>query len=215
MSRPLPRRLAVLGVALGFLVLVGAGLAFAASPRAVTASSAAAVGGAGATGDQSATAALPAPDPTPATDPSTTTAPPPAAAAATTTTRPRAATSTVPRASAAPAASASPAAAPATQTTTAAPKLAPGQRLDPTSAQVQAAITQLHQRIPLFAPTEAQLRTFADAVCSSFDQGQTQAQVQSTVQDAVSHIQGASLSAADAQFAVQIVVQLRCPGYLP
>jgi hypothetical protein len=91
----------------------------------------------------------------------------------------------------------------------------PGQRLEPTSAQVQAAASALHQRIPLFAPTASQLRTFADAVCTSFDQGQSQAQVQATVQQAVSRIQGASLSAADADFAVRTVVALRCPGYLP
>lgn len=94
-------------------------------------------------------------------------------------------------------------------------KLPPGQRVNPTSAQVQAAIAALHQRIPLFAPTDQQLRTFADAVCMSFDQGQTQAQVQSTVQQAVARIQGASLSAPDADFAVRTVVALRCPGYLP
>jgi len=93
--------------------------------------------------------------------------------------------------------------------------LAAGQRTNPTSAEVQAAVAALHQRIPLFAPTGQQLLAFADAVCASFDQGQTQAQVQSTVQQAVSRIQGASLSAADADFAVHTVVALRCPGYLP
>jgi len=106
------------------------------------------------------------------------------------------------------------AAATASATTTPAPSsLPPGQRVNPTSAQVQAAIGALHQRIPLFAPTDQQLRTFAEAVCASFDQGQTAAQVQSSVQEAVSHIQGASLSSADADFAVRTVVDLRCPGY--
>ena len=94
-------------------------------------------------------------------------------------------------------------------------KLAPGQRLNPTSAQVSAAMAQLHQRIPLFDPTEAQLRTFAEAVCTSFDQGQSLSQVQAAVQQAVSHVQGASLSATDAAFAVAIATELRCPGYLP
>lgn len=79
---------------------------------------------------------------------------------------------------------------------------------------MQSAIAALGQRIPLFSPTDAQLRTFADAVCTSFDQGQTMAQVQATVRQAVTHIQGASLSPADADFAVRTVVQLRCPGYL-
>jgi hypothetical protein len=86
--------------------------------------------------------------------------------------------------------------------------------VNPTSAQVQAAITTLHQRIPLFEPNEAQLRTFADAACTQFDQGQTHAQVVETVRRAVTYIQGASLSAADADFAVRTVLQLRCPGYL-
>ncbi len=84
-----------------------------------------------------------------------------------------------------------------------------------TTAGVQAAITAITQRIPLFKPNDAQLRTFADAVCTSFDQGQTQAQVQATIRDAVSRIQGQSLSDADAAFMVQTVTQLRCPGYLP
>ena len=80
---------------------------------------------------------------------------------------------------------------------------------------MQAAIATLHQRIPLFSPTDPQLRTFADAVCTSFDQGQTMAQVQATVRQAVTHIQGASLSPAGADFALRTVAQLRCPGYLP
>lgn len=114
----------------------------------------------------------------------------------------------------------SPSAAPATSTPTPSPtaapaKPAPGQRLGFTSAGVQAAMVALHQRIPLFSPSDPQLRTFADAVCTSFDQGQTVAQIQATVRQAVSHIQGASLSEADAAFAVRTVVQLRCPGYLP
>ena len=107
---------------------------------------------------------------------------------------------------------AAPAPAPTTPTTV---KVRSGERVAFTTAGVQAAITALHQRIPLFAPNDAQLRTFADAVCSSFDQGQTQAQVQATIRDAVSRIQGQSLSDADAAFMVQTVTQLRCPGYLP
>ena len=95
-----------------------------------------------------------------------------------------------------------------------APAVKSGARVNPTTAQVQAAITTLHRRIPLFQPTEAQLRTFADAACGQFDQGQTHAQVVETVRKAVTYIQGASLSAADADFAVRTVVQLRCPGYL-
>jgi hypothetical protein len=148
------------------------------------------------------------------------TAPPttqaPAAPAAPTTKAPTATTPTTRKATtttvarAAPAAPAAPA--PTTPTTV---KVRSGQRVAFTTAGVQAAITALHQRIPLFAPNDAQLRTFADAVCTSFDQGQTQAQVQATIRDAVSRIQGQSLSDADAAFMVQTVTQLRCPGYLP
>lgn len=112
----------------------------------------------------------------------------------------------------APAAPAAPAPAPTTPTTV---KVRSGARAAYTTAGVQAAISAITQRIPLFKPNDAQLRTFADAVCTSFDQGQSQAQVQATIRDAVSRIQGQSLSEADAEFMVRTVTQLRCPGYLP
>jgi len=137
-------------------------------------------------------------------------------AAAPAATKPTAApTTATTRKAAPPVTTATPAQAPATTTTVAAPKPAPGVRIEYTTATVQAAATALHQRIPLFAPTDPQLRNFADAVCTSLDQGQTWAQVVATVQDAVSRIQGQSLSQPDADFAVRTVVQLRCPGYLP
>ena len=107
-----------------------------------------------------------------------------------------------------------PAPAPAATTPTTV-KVRSGERVAFTSAGVQSAAGAISQRIPLFKPNDAQLRTFADAVCSSFDQGQTQAQVQATIRDAVSRIQGQSLSDADAEFMVRTVTQLRCPGYLP
>ena len=150
----------------------------------------------------------PPPEAPPTTTPPTTAAPTTKAAVPSTVT-PRRAPS--PSTTAAPIATAAPAPAP----TPAPAKLPPGQRVPYTSVGVQAAITTLHQRIPLFSPTDPQLRTFADAVCTSFDQGQTTAQVQATVQQAVSHIQGKSLSPSDAEFAVRTVLQLRCPGYLP
>jgi hypothetical protein len=159
----------------------------------------------------------PAPQGPVETAPPTTQAPaaPPAAPAPTTKAPAPAATATTRKPTtttvAAPA-TAAPAPAPTTPTTV---KVRSGQRAAYTTAGVQAAITALHQRIPLFAPNDAQLRTFADAVCTSFDQGQTQAQVQATIRDAVSRIQGQSLSDADAAFMVQTVTQLRCPGYLP
>lgn len=102
-----------------------------------------------------------------------------------------------------------------TATTPTTAKVRSGARVTYTTAGVQAAITAITTRIPLFKPNDAQLRTFADAVCASFDQGQTDAQVQATIRDAVSRIQGQSLSPADAEFMVRTVTQLRCPGYLP
>jgi hypothetical protein len=214
MSRPVSRRLAFLGGTLGVLALLGVGLALAATDHGVAAAPSSVVAVAP---GSSGVVTMPSPHPVPAADPATTAPAAPPAVPVPTTVAPKAPTTTVARATAQPASPAPAAAATPGPTTpaAAAAKPAPGQRVNPTTAQVQAAVTQLHQRIPLFAPTDAQLRTFADAVCTSFDQGQTLAQVQSTVQQAVSRIQGQSLSAPDAQFAVQIVTQLRCPGYLP
>jgi hypothetical protein len=206
------RGLAVLGGLIAAVLLLAVGVAFGAVPRLVDppSTAAATAGGDG--------AASPAPDPSsveapPTPAPPTTVAPEPTPAPPTT------AKAAPRRAPATTVATDAPAAAvetgPAAPAPTAPPKLAPGQRVAPTSAQVQAAIAQLHQRIPLFQPTESQLRTFADAVCSSFDQGQSSAQVQATVQQAVSNVQGASLSASDAEFAVRTVLELRCPGWLP
>ena len=135
--------------------------------------------------------------------PPTTKAAPPATTA---TTRKPAPTTVAPPVPAAPA--------PAATTPTTA-KVRSGARVAYTTAGVQAAIAAITGRIPLFKPNDAQLRTFADAVCTSFDQGQTQTQVQATIRDAVSRIQGQSLSEADAEFMVRTVTQLRCPGYLP
>ena len=149
-------------------------------------------------------------DTTTAAAPATTsTAPAPKAPATTAkTTTPTTAKSTSPT-------TPKPAAAPTPVPTAApAPAVKSGQRVNPTSAQVQAAITTIHQRIPLFEPNEPHLRTFAAAACAQFDQGQSHAQVVETVRKAVTYTQRASLSAADADFAVRTVVQLRCPGYL-
>ena len=141
------------------------------------------------------------------TVPPTTQAPPTTKAPAPTPRTRKPTTTTV-----APATPAASAPAPTTPTTA---RVRSGQRVAFTAAGVQAAAAAITQRIPLFKPNDAQLRTFADAVCTSFDQGQTQAQVQATIRDAVSRIQGQSLSEADAAFMVHTVTQLRCPGYLP
>lgn len=221
MPSTIGRRVALMGGTVAATLSVAVGVALGAVPKLTAAPAPASTVHA-----SEAALTAPTPDAVPAEIPTTTTAPaaaaeapPPVAAAgapagtpaaaATPPTTARAATKPAPSPTVTTAAPAATAAAPA------APKLAPGQRLNPTSAQVQAAITQLHQRIPLFAPTEAQLRSFADAVCTSFDQGQTMAQVDATVQKAVTYIQGASLSAPDADFAVRLVLGLRCPGYLP
>jgi hypothetical protein len=87
-------------------------------------------------------------------------------------------------------------------------------RVDPTSAQVQAAIAQLHQRIPTFQPTEAQAREFASRVCTAFDQGQTYDQIRAATTQAVAAVQWIKVSPADVDFAIRTAVQLACPGYL-
>ena len=168
--------------------------------------------GTGGTAAPSPDSGSPAEAPPDTAQPATDAPPAPAAKAAVPPTTATTRRTPVPPTTAAPAAVA---AAPAPAPAPAPAKPAPGQRVPFTTAGVQAAIAALHQRIPLFSPTDPQLRTFADAVCTSFDQGQTMTQVQGTVRQAVSHIQGASLSPADADFAVRTVAQLRCPGYLP
>jgi hypothetical protein len=147
------------------------------------------------------TAAIPAPA-----------APTPTAPAAKATPSTTATTRKAPSTTVAPATT--PTSAPATTPTTAA-KVRSGARVAYTTAGVQSAMAAITQRIPLFKPNDAQLRAFADAVCGQFDQGQTLAQVQATIRQAVTHLQGQSLSDADAAFMVQTVSALRCPGYLP
>lgn len=86
-------------------------------------------------------------------------------------------------------------------------------RLNPSSAQVQAAIAQVHQRIPLYQPTEAQARQFASDICDAFDQGQSYSQVKAGVQQAIPSI--LSISSANIDFVIRTAVGLVCPGYLP
>lgn len=159
-------------------------------------------------------AVTPAPEP-PAPVETAPTTPAPAAQAAPATQAPAPATTATTRKPTTTTVAPAPAALAPPGTTPTTARLRSGQRVAYTTEGVQAAIAAITQRIPLFKPTDAQLRTFADAVCDSFDQGQTQAQVQSTIRDAVSRIQGQSLSEADAEFMVRTVTQLRCPGYLP
>ena len=208
------RRRALLGGGLAATLVLAGGIAVWAGPgdTGTTAAYTTSRTDTGTTGTDTATGVTDTTvvvDTTTTVAPATTTTAAPKASATPTTakaTTPTTAKSSSP-ATTAPAAAPAPTAAPA-------PAVKSGQRVNPTSAQVQAAIATLHQRIPLFEPNEAQLRTFADAACTQFDQGQTYAQVVDTVRKAVGYIQGASLSAADGDFAVRTVVQLRCPGYL-
>jgi outer membrane biosynthesis protein TonB len=202
------RGLALLGGMIAAVLFLAVGVAVGAVPRLTDTAAADGAPETAAPAPSAEPAAAAAPAPAPAAEPPATSAPEPATTAAPATPRKAPATTVAPE----PEAVAAPPPPPAPP---APPKLPPGQRVNPTSAQVQAAIAQLHGRIPLFQPNESQLRTFADAVCASFDQGQSFAQVTSTVQQAVSNVQGASLSAADADFAVRTVLQLRCPGWLP
>ena len=141
-----------------------------------------------------------------ATAPTSTAPPPPpttakpAVTAAPRTTTPR----TAPARTVAPAPTSSPDPAPAPQTVP---------RRNPSSAEVQAAIAQIHQRIPFYTPTEAQAREFGNQVCSAFDAGATFAQVRASVLQAASRIPLVTISSADADFAVRTAVALFCPGY--
>lgn len=213
---PPTRRRAALGAGLAATLVFAGAIAVWAGPGDAGATSAA-YSVSGTEQGIAGTDAPATPDTTVAVDTTTTVPAPPTTeapqASTTPTTKKVATPTTVKRASPTTTKPASPAPAPAPAPAPT-PTANPGARLNPTSAQVQAAITTLHQRIPLFQPNEAQLRTFAEAACSQFDQGQTHAQVVETVRKAVTYIQGASLSVADADFAVRTVVQLRCPGYL-
>jgi hypothetical protein len=213
----IPRKVLAGGIA-GAALLVALGVAAVAQvnddagPSAPTATAARA--------SSTETALTPAPGPQVAAETPAQTVPPATVAPPATTPAP-AAKATAPSTTAttrkAPATTVAPAptvpAAPATTPTTA--KVRSGARVAYTTASVQAAIAAITGRIPLFKPNDSQLRTFADAVCGQFDQGQTWAQVQATIRQAVTHIQGQSLSDADAAFMVQTVTSLRCPGYLP
>lgn len=145
------------------------------------------------------TAPAPVPTAAPPTAPPTTVA---RRAPSTTVARARAASPAAPAAAAAPAAPAAPSG-PTTAT-----------RLNPSSAQVQAGIAQVRQRIPLYQPTEAQARQFGNDVCGAFDQGQSYSQVKAGVQQAISQVPFLSVSSANIDFAIRTTVGLFCPGYL-
>ncbi|MGI8776424.1 MAG: DUF732 domain-containing protein [Acidimicrobiales bacterium] len=204
------RSVALLGGAVGLTLCLASGVAVGVVPQAsgpsnATGRPAAAVAG------QDVTATT-----TPGTAAPTTVAPAAPGTVAPTTAAP----TTKPRAQAAtPTASSSSAAEQSsTSATPAAQSAAPAgptkaARVSPSSSQVQAAIAQIHQRIPLYSPTEAQARQFGDQVCSAFDQGQSSAQVQATALQAASKVPFVTVSAGDVAFAVRTAVSLFCPGY--
>jgi hypothetical protein len=92
------------------------------------------------------------------------------------------------------------------------PALAP--RVQPTAAQVQSAIAGITSMVQLplfFQITPANVAQVGNQVCTSFDQGQTFAQVKSTGLSMVSAYVPVSAAAAD--YAVRTAVALYCPAY--
>lgn len=87
-------------------------------------------------------------------------------------------------------------------------------RANPSSAQILQVMQQLSARSPLFKPTEAHARLFADAVCTGFDQGNSNAQVKAGVFAAAARVPGLTVSSADVDLAIRTAVELICPGHL-
>lgn len=87
-------------------------------------------------------------------------------------------------------------------------------RLNPSSAQVVAAMQAMKARIPLLPLDESYGRQFGDQVCTAFDQGSSHQQVLAAVLAEANKVPLVSVSSADADFAVRTAVQLFCPGHL-
>jgi hypothetical protein len=84
----------------------------------------------------------------------------------------------------------------------------------PTAAQVQSAIAGISSMVQLplfFQITPANVAQVGNQVCTSFDQGQTFAQVKATGLSMVSAYVAVSPAAAD--YAVRTAVALYCPAY--
>lgn len=90
-------------------------------------------------------------------------------------------------------------------------------RRTPSSAEVQAAISGLVQRVGgllrLVQPTPAQIAQAGDQVCSGFDTGQTFAQVKATGLSMVPSSVRVSSDTAD--WAVRTAVSMYCPDHAP
>lgn len=97
-------------------------------------------------------------------------------------------------------------AAPATTGTTLPP------RTQPTAAEVDAAIEAVHQLVPFFTPTAAQVAKVGNEVCTAFDQGMTFSQVKSKVSSMLGSFSWLLPSSAVTE-GVRTVVSLYCPGY--
>lgn len=159
------------------------------------------------------TEASPAPDVTAAATPdtaATTTvapeAPAPAPADPTPVVKPRTGTTQAAASSPDP----EPAAAAVASTTAADSGPSTAARVNPSSAQVKAAIAQIGAGLPI---TEAQARDFGNQVCSAFDQGQSSAQVKATALQAAKKVPFVTVTSAQVSSAVSTAVQLFCPGY--
>jgi hypothetical protein len=88
-------------------------------------------------------------------------------------------------------------------------------RRNPSSAEVAGAIRQIQARIPLYRPTEAQARDFADDICDAFDDGTSYSAIRSTVVEKVSRLPFTRVSTSDADLAIRLAVELVCPGHEP
>ncbi len=98
----------------------------------------------------------------------------------------------------------------ATETAAAPPASTTAARLNPSSAQVTAAIAQIGAGLPI---TEAQARQFGDQVCTAFDQGQSFSAVKATALQEAKKVPFVTVSPAQVDSAVRTAVQLFCPGY--
>jgi hypothetical protein len=86
-------------------------------------------------------------------------------------------------------------------------------RAEPTGAEMSHAIALFHERIPLYRPSEDQVRRFGDALCTALDQGRTYAELAAAVQKAAGQIPLVRVSAADVNLAIRTIVAMFCPGY--
>lgn len=85
-------------------------------------------------------------------------------------------------------------------------------RRTPTAAEISQAISAVHQLVPFFTPTAAQVARVGNQVCTAFDQGRTFAQVKSTISALLGRWSWLLPSSVATQ-GVRTTVSLFCPGY--